>query len=70
MEKIIFDFAKDKEKELNQLLLDSGLDNKKDLLNNALTLLNYALKERKNGRVFGSLSKNNEFKEVVLPIFK
>jgi hypothetical protein len=48
---------------------ESGIKTRKDLLNNALMLLEMAIKERKEGRTLVSVDeKKNRFKEVLMPI--
>jgi hypothetical protein len=53
-----------------QKMLDTTNSSEKELINNALTLLEWAIEEVKNQREIGSLSKDDEFKEVLLPMFK
>lgn len=45
-----------------------GISTKKDLFNQALTLLEWAAKERKTGRIIASVDETNEqYKQVLLP---
>ena len=51
-----------------QLLINRGIKTKKDLINNALTLFEWAVKEIKEGRKIVSLDeKNKKYKEVFMP---
>jgi hypothetical protein len=53
-----------------KLMEKCGVRTKKDLINNALTLLEWAIRERENGRVIASVDEKTEkYKEVLLPIF-
>ncbi len=57
--------------EINALLSKLGLGSKKDLMNNALDLFQWAVQEVEAGRVIASVDKKNKrFKEVVLPVFE
>ena len=53
---------------LESLMADTGIRTKKDLLNNALTLFAWAIREKKAGRTIASVDEQNKtFKEVVMP---
>ena len=55
---------------LEQLARESGVT-KKDIINNALTLLEWAIDEVKEGRVIASIdSQENRYKELVLPLLR
>lgn len=58
-------------KELEDLMKEAGVATKKDLLNYALTILEWAIDEQKKGRVIGSLNEEGKtYKELWMPIFK
>ena len=45
-----------------------GISTKKDLLNQAITLLEWAVTERKAGRIIASVDESHDqYKQVVLP---
>ncbi len=55
---------------LEELMRVCGLRTKKDLINNALALLEWAVRERQKGNAIVSLDEDSErYKEVYLPIF-
>jgi hypothetical protein len=55
---------------LEQLMEDCGIATKKELMNNAFTLLEWAVNERKHGRAIASLDdENGKLRELILPIF-
>lgn len=69
MARIQFELTDEQLVELEKLMTESGTKTKKDLLNNALTLLEWALNEKKNGRIIASVNeKENKYKELVMPI--
>ena len=57
-------------KELEALMKEASITTKKELVNNALTLFEWAIRQRKSGRVIGSLdTQESSFREVLLPVF-
>ena len=55
---------------LDQLARESGVT-KKDIINNALTLLEWAIDEVKAGRSIASIdAQENRYKELVLPLLR
>ena len=64
--RIQLDISSDKMKELEALMMKTGVRTRKDLLNNALTLLEWAIEERGKGRIIASLDETNKsYKERV-----
>ena len=53
--------------ELEELRRLGGLRRKKDLLNNALTLLRWAVKQRLNGRTIVSVGQDDSERELEMP---
>jgi hypothetical protein len=69
MTRIQFELPEEKVAELKKLMEESGIKTRKDLLNNALMLLEWAISERRAGRTIVSIDeKKNRFKEVLMPI--
>jgi hypothetical protein len=69
MVRIQFELPEEKVSELKKLMEESGIKTRKDLLNNALMLLEWAISERRAGRTIVSVDeKKNRFKEVLMPI--
>lgn len=55
-------------RELDELMRACGITTRKDLFNYALTLFEWAIKEREQGRLVGSIAPDRgTFKEVVMP---
>ena len=55
---------------LEQLARESGVT-KKDIINNAMTLLEWAIDEVKAGRTIASIdAQENRYKELVLPLLR
>jgi hypothetical protein len=70
MKRLQFLVPDERAREIDDLVKRTGLPNRTDLLNNALTLLEWAVRERENGRIIGSIDEQAErYKEVELPGF-
>jgi hypothetical protein len=53
---------------LEALMRELGISTKKDLFNQALTLLEWAARERRTGRIIASVDEASEqYKQVLLP---
>jgi hypothetical protein len=56
-------------KELEQMMDEGKVRTKKDLFNAALTLLRWAMKERRAGRIIASVDeKRDVYKELEMPV--
>jgi len=56
-------------KHLEKLRQVTNVATRKDLLNNAVTLLEWAIKEKQKGRVIASIDEKNErYKEIEMPV--
>jgi len=68
--RIQFELSADKFEELEALRDELKVTTKKDLFNNALTLLEWVVEQKKNGRTIAAVDeKKNSYKELVMPIF-
>ena len=57
--------------ELEDLMVRAGIASRKDLINNALTLLEWVIKEKEEGRTIVSLDPSSKrYKEIVMPFLK
>ncbi len=66
--RIQLELPEDKVKQLEALMEEAGLKTKKDFINNALTLLEWAMREVKAGRVIASVDEREKrYKEILLP---
>src|SRR5262245_24504391 len=69
--RIQLDFPEEKVRELDQLMQQAGINTRKDLFNNALTLLVWAVKERQKGNKIVSLDEQHgTSRELVMPILE
>ena len=67
--RIQFEMPEDKAKELEDIMTEYGVQTKKELFNNALTLLKWALKETKRGNYIASIDeKSGKYRELQMPI--
>lgn len=58
-------------KELEVLMAEAGISTKKELVNNALTLLEWAIGEKKAGYSIASVDNEKEkYRELVMPILE
>lgn len=57
--------------ELKKLMEDAGFETYKDLFNNSLTLLEWAINEVKNGKVLASVDEQSEkYRVLVMPFLE
>jgi hypothetical protein len=65
------DISREHLKELESLMRELGITTKKDLFNQAITLLEWAARERKGGRVIASIDEAKDvYKQVLLPVLE
>jgi hypothetical protein len=68
IQRIQIELPEDRVRELETLMEQTGTNTKKDLLNNALTLFEWAVNERRAGRIIASVDEHEKrYKEVVMP---
>jgi len=66
--RIQLDMSEEQVKRLEFLMRETQLSTKKDLFNYALTLFEWAVDERKSGRLVAAVdSKENRYREIVIP---
>ena len=62
------DLTKEHLQELEALMKELGISTKKDLFNQAMTLLEWAVRERRSGRIIASVDESrDQYKQVLLP---
>lgn len=67
--RIQFDLPDSKVEELDKLMLAAGIKTRRELFNNALSLLEWALRQRKEGRVIASINEESKsYRELSTPI--
>jgi hypothetical protein len=68
MVRIQFELPEEKVKELEAIMKEAQITTRKDLFNNALTLFEWAVQERRSGRTIASVDEHNKkYKELVMP---
>jgi hypothetical protein len=66
--KIQFDLTPERVKELESLMEVTGIRTRKELFNNALSLLEWAVRETYVGNIIAAIDeKNKRVKELVMP---
>lgn len=67
MTRIQLELPEERLSELERLMEQTGITTKKDLLNSALTLFEWAVRERQAGRTIASVDEQNQrYKELVM----
>jgi hypothetical protein len=68
MIRIQLEFTEGRVRELEELMNETGLSTKKDLMNHALTLFEWAIRERRAGRIIASVDEQSQkYKELLMP---
>lgn len=63
-----FELPVDRVRELEELMSRANIRTRKDLFNSALTLFEWAIREREAGRVIASVDEGHKrYKELVMP---
>jgi len=66
-----FEISEDRLRELEALINATGASTKKELMNNALTLFEWAVNEEKAGNTIASINENSKsYRELVMPLLK
>jgi len=69
MKRLQFEMNTEKIKEIEELMVLGGARTKKDFINAALTLLKWAMNERRKGRIIVSMNEEQDtYKEMIMPI--
>ena len=67
--RVQFELTKRGVQEFEELEEITDVATKKELFDNAFTLLKWAVKERQNGRIIASVDEDNEkYKQIELPL--
>ena len=70
MKRLQFDFADERVKELDDLVERTGLKTRAQFFNSALSLFEWAIREREAGRIIASVDEaTDKYKEVEMPGF-
>ncbi|MGA2022588.1 MAG: hypothetical protein ABSH02_18495 [Candidatus Sulfotelmatobacter sp.] len=66
-----FEFADERVGDLKQLQAETGAESMKDLVNNALSLLEWAVKETEDGNEIAAVNAGDEtYRVLVLPLLQ
>lgn len=69
--RIQFELPQSKMDDLSKMMRLGQIDTRKDLFNNALTILQWAIEEKMKGRIIASVDEENKrYKELVMPILQ
>src|ERR1700740_3348291 len=67
--RIQFDLPDTKIADLDRIMEEGGIKTRKELFNNALSLLEWAIKQRKTGRVIAAVDETSDsYRELSMPI--
>jgi hypothetical protein len=68
---IVFEIPANRVEHLDRLIEKCGLDTRKDLINNALALFDWAVSETESGKIITSLDESSSnYQQIVLPALK
>lgn len=69
--RIQFNFPAEKIEDLDMLMRDVGITSRRELFNNALTLLAWTTRQIREGRIIASIDKDTDkYRELHMPIFE
>jgi metal-responsive CopG/Arc/MetJ family transcriptional regulator len=69
--RIQFEIPEEKVREIERWMAEGGVKTRRDFFNNAISLLIWAMQERKKGRIIASVDENEKkYKEVLMPILE
>jgi metal-responsive CopG/Arc/MetJ family transcriptional regulator len=67
--RVQLDLPQTQVKELDYLMEQSGVSTRKDFINNALSLLVWAIKQKKQGRMIAAVDEEGKtYQEVIMPM--
>jgi metal-responsive CopG/Arc/MetJ family transcriptional regulator len=69
VQRVQLDLPEQRVRELDGLMKETGIATRKEFFNQAISLLVWAIKEMKQGRIIASVDEENkQFKEVSMPL--
>jgi hypothetical protein len=68
--RINLEFKKAKIAEIDKLMKIGRISTRKELFDNAITLMKWFMKAKQSGKAVGFLGKNNTFQEIVMPVLE
>jgi hypothetical protein len=69
--RVQFDITDERLRELEELMERCGIETRKDLFNNALSLMEWVVEQRANGRAIAAINESSgSYKELQMPFFR
>ncbi len=69
--RIVFEIPASRVERMDSLMEKCGLDTRKDLINNALALFEWAVSETENGKLIAALDESSSnYQQIILPALK
>lgn len=69
--RVQFDMPQHKLDELQELMDEAGFETRRELFNNALSLLEWAVDQKKKGRTVGSINEDEQkYSELIMPFLQ
>ncbi len=68
--RINLEFREDKLDEIERLQAIGGLSTRKELFENALTLIKWSMRAKQAGKSVGFLGENDTFQEIIMPVLE
>lgn len=67
--RVQLDMLEEKVQEIEKIMEESGVKTKKEFFNLAISLLKWAIDQKKEGRIIASVDeKNDKYKGLMLPV--
>jgi hypothetical protein len=67
--RVQLDMPEEKVQEIERIMAESGVKTKKEFFNLAMSLLKWAIQEKKDGKIIASVDeKEDKYKELMLPV--
>lgn len=68
--RINLEFKEDKLEEIEKLQEIGGLSTRKELFENAITLMKWSMRAKQAGKSVGFLGDNDTFHEIIMPVLE
>jgi len=66
--RIQYELSKEENADIEELMKETKIKTKRDFINNAITLFEWAIKERRKGYVIGSIDEEKDkYRELMMP---
>lgn len=66
--RIQYELSKEKNKEIEKMMQETEIRTKRDFIDNAIALFEWAIKQRRDGNIISSVNEeSNEYKEIIMP---